>query len=119
MSGYVRTLAELIAEVEGRRKAICIYLDDEGKMHRELEIYAKVFGKVKEELQEEMREVETDMQRQEQSYLYSLDACRLSFIANQKQVIEFAQKELEGHEARIGQKIAEIRDKQKEIESIK
>lgn len=97
MSGYVRTLAELIAEVEGRRKAICIYMDDEGKAHRELEIYAKVFTRIREELQEEMREVETNMQRQEQSYIYSLDACKLSFIANQKQVIEFAQKELDGH----------------------
>lgn len=113
MAGYVRTLAELAAEVEGRRKAICIYLDDDGKMHRELEIYAKVFGKVKEELKEEMSEVEANMQRQEQSYLYSLDACKLSFIANQKQVIDFGQKELERHEARINQKVTEIRDKQK------
>ena len=49
------------------------------------------------------------MQQKEQSYLYSLDACKLSFIANQKQVLEFAQKELDSLESRISQKVASVR----------
>lgn len=116
---YCRALGEMMEEAENKAKAIYQFAKEKIELHPELAAYAQVFTAVHEELHTEIQEITSKQEKHEQTYIYLLESCKLSYIENQKHIIDYVQKQLSAEASKINQKIDEIDKKQSEIDVIK